>query len=251
MKKLKFGRVPTPPADYQLDADGIRRASHSEKKLALLFTADEHVDGAESILRTLQARDLPASFFLTGKALDASEMRGLTRRAIAAGHYVGPHSDGHLLYAPWDDRQKSLVDKPRFQADLYRNLAELRELGAALKEPVYFVPPYEWYNAEQTAWAKELGCQVINFTPGSGSHRDFAPEGHAAFRPTEELIREALDFEVQSEDGLNGHLLLLHLGTTRKDKVYARLGMLIDQLRARGYLFVRVDQLIGADLLLE
>lgn len=251
MKKLKFGRVPTPPADYELDAGGIRRASRSERKLALLFTADEHVDGAESILQTMQARDLPASFFLTGKALDASEMRSWTRRAIAAGHYVGPHSDGHLLYAPWDDRQKSLVDKPRFQADLYRNLAELRELGAAPKEPVYLVPPYEWYNAEHTAWAKELGCQVISFTPGSGSHRDFAPEGHAAFRPTEELIREVLDFEVQSEDGLNGHLLLLHLGTTRKDKVYAKLGMLIDQFRARGYVFVRVDKLIGEDLLLD
>ena len=48
---------------------------------------------------------------------------------LAAGHYVGPHSHGHLLYAPWEDRQKSLVDKARFQADLYRNLAELGELG--------------------------------------------------------------------------------------------------------------------------
>ena len=38
----------------------------------------------------------------------------------------------------------------------------------------------------------------------------------------------------RSESGLNGHLLLLHLGTTRQDKVYAKLGELIDELLAAG-----------------
>ncbi len=142
----------------------------------------------------------------------------------------------------------SLVSKLRFQADLYRNLAELGELGANRSEPIYFVPPFEWHNVKHTAWAKELGCQMINFTPGSGSHRDFAPEGHAAYAPSEELIRDILDYETNSASGLNGHLLLLHLGTTRKDKVYARLGEMIDELITRGYAMVRVDELLGQEV---
>jgi hypothetical protein len=247
-KSIVGSRVPEPHSDFRLDAGAICRASSSEKKLALLFTADKHVDGADSILQTLKVRALQAAFFLTGRSLDAPEMRNWTRRAIAEGHYVGPHSDGHLLYAAWDNRQKSLLNKPRFQADLYRNLAELGELGADLSEPVYFVPPFEWHNADHTSWAKELGCQVINFTPGSGSHRDFAPEDHAAFRPTEKLISEVLEFETQSETGLNGHLLLLHLGTVRKDKVYSKLGTLIDELLDRNYSVVRVDKLLSTDL---
>jgi peptidoglycan/xylan/chitin deacetylase (PgdA/CDA1 family) len=236
--------MPAPPSDFVVDEGAIRRGSSGEKKVALVFTADEHVDGAEMVLTTLQERQLPASFFLTGKALDAPDMRSWTRRALTAGHYVGPHSDGHLLYAAWDDRESSLVDKELFQADLYRNLAELRELGAATNVPVYFVPPYEWHNSTHSAWAMELGCQMINFTPGSGSHRDFAPEDHKAFRTSDELLRDILKYEDESSSGLNGHLLLLHLGTTREDKMYAKLRALTDELRANGYHFVRVDELL-------
>jgi peptidoglycan/xylan/chitin deacetylase (PgdA/CDA1 family) len=185
-----------------------------------------------------------ASFFLTGNALAAPNMREWTQRAVAAGHYVGPHSHGHLLYAPWEDREQSLVDKQRFQADLYHNLAELRDLGAAGPEPVYFVPPFEWYNADHANWAKELGCQLVSFTPGSGSQRDFAPEGHQAFRPSRELIQEILDYEARADAGLNGHLLLLHLGSARQDKFHPHVGELIDQLRQRGYALVRVDELL-------
>ena len=101
-------------------------------------------------------------------------MRDWTRRAIAAGHYLGPHSDGHLLYADWKDRTQSLVSKERFQADLHRNVAELSELGALTQRPISLIPPFEWHNADHSAWAKELGCQMINFTPGTGSQHDYA-----------------------------------------------------------------------------
>ena len=33
---------------------------------------------------------------------------------------------------------------------------------------MYFVPPFEWYNADHVEWAKELGCRIISFTSGSG-----------------------------------------------------------------------------------
>jgi peptidoglycan/xylan/chitin deacetylase (PgdA/CDA1 family) len=244
-RKAVERRVPSPPTGFQTDEGAIRRASTAKKELALLFTADEHVDGADSIFKTLTDRDVRAAFFLTGNALDAPSMRDWTRRAIEAGHYVGPHSDGHVLYAPWEKRQQTLVSESRFRADLYRNLAELGELGADRSPPICFVPPFEWHNAQHTAWAKELGCQMINFTAGSGSHRDFAPEDHEAFVPSKELIGKILAHERTSETGLNGHLLLFHLGTTRKDKVYVRLGGLIDELLARGYAIVRVDRLLN------
>jgi peptidoglycan/xylan/chitin deacetylase (PgdA/CDA1 family) len=243
-KSLAASRVPPPSQSFDVDAGGIRRGLSERKQLALIFAADEFVEGAESILQTLEAEKAQASFFLTGGALAAPDMREWTRRTIAAGHYVGPHSHGHLLYAPWEERTRSLIDKQRFQADLYRNVAELRDLGGALRSPVYFLPPFEWYNADHVDWAKELGCRTISFTPGSGSHRDFAPEGHQAFRPSHELIEGILDFEADTESGLNGHLLLLHLGSARKDKMHPHIGKLIGQLRRRGYAFVRVDEML-------
>ena len=45
---------------------------------------------------------------------------------------------------------------------------------------------------------------------------------------------------------MNGNLLLLHIGagSGRIDKIHARLRSLLDDLSARGYRFVRVDELL-------
>jgi endoglucanase len=45
---------------------------------------------------------------------------------------------------------------------------------------------------------------------------------------------------------MNGFILLIHIGTDprRTDKLYNRLGNLIDTLRARGYSFARIDDLL-------
>lgn len=47
--------------------------------------------------------------------------------------------------------------------------------------------------------------------------------------------------------GLNGFILLLHLGSGpgRTDNFHPRLGELLDTLAAKGYQFVRVDELLG------
>ena len=87
---------------------------------------------------------------------------------------------------------------------------------------------------------------LVNFTPGSGSHRDWSPEGHAAFEPSEQILADILAHEAKEPDGLNGHLLLMHLGSQRQDKFPAHLGLLIDELAKRGYQLVRVDELLGA-----
>ena len=103
-RSLTARSVGSPDPVFQLDAGGIRRGCQDRKELALIFTADEYVEGAESILHTLESRQVPASFFLTGRTLAVPGMRDWTRRAVDAGHYIGPHSHDHLLYAPWKDR---------------------------------------------------------------------------------------------------------------------------------------------------
>ena len=53
-----------------------------------------------------------------------------------------------------------------------------------------------------------------------------------------------MEHEIISRTGLNGHLLLLHLGSERKDKTYSKLSELIDELMKRNYSLVRIDQLL-------
>lgn len=224
---------------------GIVRGDVQVKKLALVFTGDDHGESTEPILDTLKQRKLHASLFVTGNFLRQPKLTTLLKRAIAEGHYVGPHSDRHLLYAAWEDRSKSLVTREEFAADLRQNISDLRALGALQENgATYFVPPYEQFNRDQVEWARELGVTLINFTPGSGSNRDYAPEGNAHFVTSQRIYDEILARERRDAHGLNGFILLLHLGSGRNDPFHPRLGPLCDELKKRGYDFLRVDEML-------
>jgi peptidoglycan/xylan/chitin deacetylase (PgdA/CDA1 family) len=223
----------------------IIRGDVTEKRLSLVFTGDERGESTGPILDALKHRKIAAALFVTGNFVRDPKLQPLLKRAIAEGHYVGPHSDSHPLYCSWDDREKSLVTREFFRDDLERNIAALRKGGAMRgKMPRLFIPPYEWYNGDQVRWARELGVTLINFTPGSGSNRDYAPEGDKKFVPSSRIYDDILAYEKKDPHGLNGFILLLHLGSGRKDAFHTLLGPLCDELSERGYRFVRVDELL-------
>lgn len=237
----------------------IVRGDASKKQLALVFTGDEFGEGATTILDALAARKIHASFFLTGRFLQQESLRPAVKRMIAAGHYVGPHSDAHLLYCDWANRDTSLVSRAEFAADLRRNIERLREFGACRAGgPIYFIPPYEWYNRDQVAWCRELSeaaklpkdwlrsspMVLVNFTQGTRSQRDYAPEGDKAFVPSQRIYDDILKYEQSATNGLNGHILLLHLGSGRHDAFHPRVGQLCDELTRRAYKVARIDELL-------
>ena len=236
---------PSNPAKT-LDHGGVIRGDTSKKQLALIFTGGDFGEGTEHILNVLRDEHIHASFFVTGDFLRKAEYVPLIQRAIKEGHYVGPHSDRHPLYCPWEDREKSLVSEEEFRADLQKNIDDLRALGALQDEskPIYFIPPYEWFNADQVNWSRKMNVQLFNFTPGSGSNRDWAPEGHKSFVPSQQIIDDILAYEQKDPHGLNGFILLLHVGSERKDKTFLMLNTLLVELKKRGYSFVRIDELL-------
>ncbi len=241
--------APDPPANesYHREPHGaIIRGDTSEKKIALVFTGDTFANSVSPILDALKERDIRAGFFVTGNFARNAAFRPFLDRMRTEGHYVGLHSDSHPLYCDWTNRDNSLVTKQFFMKDLRANLASLRTINALqLNEPVLFIPPYEWYNHDQAAWCQELGVTLINFTPGSGSNRDYAPESDRVFVASEKLRDDILAYERKDPAGLNGFILLLHVGTERKDPFHPQLGPLCDELTQRGYEFVRVDEFLG------
>ena len=230
---------------WQHDEGGIVRGDAAEKRLALIFTGGDYGEGTEHILNVLHRRGIKASFFVPGQYRAKAEHRPLVTRIVAEGHYLGPHSDGHLLYCAWEDRARTLVTQDAFRQDLRENIADLRSFGALRSDgPIYFIPPYEWFNAEQVRWANAMGLVLFNFTPGSGSNRDWIPEGERGFVSSEEILRGILEYERRDLHGLNGFLLLLHVGSLRTDKMHMQLEPLVGELMQRGYVFVRVDDLL-------
>ncbi len=223
----------------------IVRGNVNEKKLALVFTGDEFAESTEPILHTLKEHKIKGGFFVTGKFARNEKFRPLLERAVAEGHYVGPHSDSHPLYASWDDRDKTLVTEEFFKTDLKKNMASLGAIGALKRDqPVFFIPPYEHYNRDQAKWSRELGVVLFNFTPGSGSNRDYMREDDPKFASSQKLYDDILAYERKDPHGLNGFVLLLHLGSGRKDPFHTKLGPLCDELTKRGYTFERVDKLL-------
>lgn len=231
-------------AQFTLDDGAVVRGNLEQKRIALIFTGGDYGEGTVPILDTLGRLSIKAGFFVTGAFLSQAERRSLVQRAVKEGHYVGPHSDQHPLYCPWDNREKSLVSQAEFTKDLQKNISDLKQLGALASGSIYFIPPYEWFNRDQVKWAGELGVRLFNFSPGSGSNRDYMPESDPHFVSSRVILQDILAYEKKDPHGLNGYILLIHLGADRKDKMYVLLEPLITELQGRGYKFIRIDEML-------
>jgi peptidoglycan/xylan/chitin deacetylase (PgdA/CDA1 family) len=194
----------------------------------------------------LRENQVHASFFLTGNFYANPSYRRLIKKLKGGGHYLGAHSDKHLLYCDWGKRDSLLITQQEFEADLDANYSKMRKFGIGAADAPLFLPPYEWYNDSISLWTRAKHLQLINFSPGTISHADYTTPDMKNYRDSESIYRSILSWEQKDPNGLNGFILLLHIGTDpkRKDKFYLRLGELLKQLHARGYRFKRVDDLL-------
>jgi peptidoglycan/xylan/chitin deacetylase (PgdA/CDA1 family) len=224
----------------------ITRGDSTKKQIALVFTGDEFGDGANMIAQTLAQQKIKASFFLTGRFYNNDAFKKMVQRLTSAGHYLGPHSNEHLLYCDWNNRDSLLVARQEFTNDLLVNLDIMHGKGINTLHVKYFLPPYEWYNDSIARWTTDLGLQLVNYTPGTLSHADYTTPLDKNYRSTNEIYQSITRYEQSHPSGLNGFILLMHIGTDpkRTDKLYNRLPELISYLKKRGYSFKKVDELL-------
>lgn len=213
-----------------------------------MFTGDEFADGADVVRKALKENKVPASFFLTGNFYSNEKFKALITDLKRDGHYLGAHSDKHLLYADWTKRDSLLVSRETFDSDLLKNYERMAKFGVNKVKAPYFLPPYEWYNSTIAKWTNNLGLKLINFSPGTRSTADYTyPEMGNSYRSTDQIYQSILDKEKSDLNGLNGFILLVHIGTDprRKDKFYNRLDELIKELKSKDYKFVDLKTLLG------
>ncbi|WP_421827935.1 polysaccharide deacetylase family protein [Larkinella sp.] len=224
----------------------IIRGDTTARRLAIVFTGDEYADGGEQIRQKLAHHRVAASFFLTGRFYRNPVFQSLIRSLKKDGHYLGAHSDAHLLYCDWTKRDSLLVTQTQFRNDLEQNYAAMQSYGILKKDARYFLPPYEWYNDSIAAWTKTAGFQLISYTPGTLSHADYTTPDLKNYRSSRVILESIYAYEQRQPAGLNGFILLLHVGThpARTDKLYAHLDELLEYLQQKKYRLVRVDELI-------
>jgi len=198
------------------------------------------------IREVLKKNKVPASFFLTGNFYSNPAFASLIRELRKDGHYLGAHSDKHLLYADWIKRDSLLISREEFRTDLNNNYRRMAAFGIKKGDAVYFLPPFEWYNRTIADWTTEMGFKLINFSPGTRSTADYTfPEMGKLYRSSNEIFHSVISRDDTDPNGLNGFILLMHIGTDprRTDKFYDRIDELLGELKKRGYSFVSLKQI--------
>ena len=230
----------------ELDHGAIIRGNTTKKQIALVFTADEFADGGKIILSTLQKQKIKASFFFTGRFYRNPKFQPLIRQAKQQGHYLGPHSDQHLLYCDWAKRDSLLITKKEFKEDLTASLKAIEQFGVKRSAIKYFIPPYEWFNDSIALWTKQMGMQLINYSPGTRSTADYTTPDMKNYQSSEKIYQSIINKEKTDLNGLNGFILLVHFGTDpkRTDKFYNHLDELITELKQKHYRFAAINEVL-------
>jgi peptidoglycan/xylan/chitin deacetylase (PgdA/CDA1 family) len=218
----------------------IVRMDTTRREIYLVFTGHEFAEGGSVIRETLRAHGAKGSFFFTGDFYRNPRFADLIRGLRDDGHYLGPHSNRHLLYAPWERRDSLLVTRKEFKDDLLGNYAAMQMFGIGLDDAPYFLPPYEWYNHTIATWTAEMHAILVDFSPGTSSNADYTtPDMGTRYVSSDSISSRILSFERTSTSGLNGFLLLTHVGAGpgRSDKFYLHLDSVLTILSQRGYRF--------------
>lgn len=232
---------------FTVSHGAIIKADSTKKEVALVFTADEFGDGLPAITKTLQRKNVQAAFFFTGRFYRNKKFQPYIQKLYQMNDYLGPHSNEHLLYNDWNNRDSMLVTRDHFESDMLNNFAAMKQQKIQITSPEYFIPPYEWWNDTIAAWSKAYGLQLINFTTGIRTNADYTyPQLGNAYKSSEWILQSMREALQKDPNAFNGAIILIHAGTDprRKDKFYNRLPDLIDWLQQNGYTIKRIDELL-------
>ncbi len=213
------------PLSFNIDQLGAAR-----KKIALSFDDGPDPQWTPKILDILKQKNVPGVFFVIGNM--ANQRPELLKREYAEGHEIGNHTFTHPKF---DEISRTQV---RWELNLTQRLIE-STLGV---KSILFRPPYgidhqPEYSEEvaQLPYPQELGYLIIGqrIDPDDWRLRDGKPI------PAKEIVDGVL------AQANRGNIVLLHDGGGDRSQTVAALPQIIDRLRAQGYQFVSVSELIG------
>lgn len=205
--------------DLQVFGEIKSQAIVAEKVVALTFDDGPTPDKTNQILQILAEEQIPATFFLIGQ--EVQQHPQLVRQILAAGHQVGNHSFSH---------QRMIFKSPAFVAgEIEQTDTLLRDSG--VDGVIYFRPPYgkkllvlPWYlmkhHRVSVTW-------------------DVAPENFPKIAKDPQAL---VDYTVQQTKP--GSIILLHVMYDSRQATMQAVPQIIRQLKAQGYRFVTVHELL-------
>jgi len=215
------------PSYYVIEASG---GGSKGKVLCLTFDDGPDPQYTPAILDTLRSRGVRATFFIIGA--NADQNIGLVKREYAEGHDIGNHTYTHPNIA--------LVSEQRAALELSTTQRIIENaLGVST---VLFRPPY---NADSQPQTPEEILPVLRAQRAGyvtvGERID--PRDWAKGVTADEIVTEIRD-ELAAEEN-PGHVILLHDAGGDRSATVTALPRIVDGLRAQGYRFVPLSELLG------
>ena len=191
------------------------RPQATSKRLALTFDDGPHPGYTPRLIALLKRLDVKATFFLVGR--QAQMYPDLVKALAADGHNLGNHTyrHSHMTSISKRDQQKEITTC----GEVIRDITG--------KAPHLFRPPGGHYNVQVGRMATALGYRVILWTGNSG---DYDSPGTKVIE--KRILRHTED----------GDIFLFHDGI---DQTLQCLPEIISTLRAKGYRFVTMDEMIN------
>lgn len=204
----------------QLFGELVYRVDTEEPVVALTFDDGPMRGKTDAILATLAEHGVHATFFLVGEAMQRHPDEA--RRIVAAGHEVGNHSWSH---------QRMLLRSPAFVArELESTDALIREAG--WEGPIHFRPPYGKRLVVLPWYLRRHGITTVTW--------DSAPESELGPGASAGEIADQVARTVRP-----GSIVLLHVMFDARAESMKAVPQVIDRLRAQGYRFVTVSELMA------
>jgi peptidoglycan/xylan/chitin deacetylase (PgdA/CDA1 family) len=229
---------------FRWSRGGIIGKKTRAKEISLIFSGHNYYYGMKTILKTLTKEKIKAGFFFTGVIYNKRNGIRYIKRLVRQGHYLGPHSYGHIMYHRWGSRRVR-ISKKRFRRDLNANIRQVQKYFSINKSIKLFLPPYETYNHTISSWTRQSGYQIISYTPRSLTHKDWIFRYSHRYISSARLLRRLLHRARQNK--LKGAILLIHTGISakaRREPFYKYLPRLVSALKKMGYRFRRIDRLL-------
>jgi peptidoglycan-N-acetylglucosamine deacetylase len=200
----------------QLFGDLTYAVSTEDRVVALTFDDGPTAPYTDSVLKLLEAHGVPATFFVVGSSLERHPELG--RRIVDGGHELGNHSYTHRALVA---RVPSTI---RYEVEATDSL--IRQAGSA--GPIHFRPPYGKRLIGLPLYLSRTGRTTVlwNLEPDSW------------YRTADEMVAHVLEHVGA------GSIILLHVELASRTEERAALPRIIEGIRALGYEFVTVSELM-------
>ncbi len=204
--------------------------------IALTFDDGPHPEHTRAILKMLQKKEIPATFFFVGHAM--LQHPDVVTEVAAAGYGIGNHTFTH------SENVHRSKERMRFELEISNQIIE-RLTGQRTR---FYRSPYlldfdqstsefitsdkQYPDNHPLTWMTELGYIGVS----------------AYIDPRDWEVKDGPTlFTHVIERTQHGNILLLHDGGEQRQATLEALPYIIDELQARGFVFVSLSELSGID----